>query len=107
MRFFFNDPAAPEIHPLSLQTLFRSNAGVGDVVADQPRPAAGVARGAALALAGQHLAGLTAVGAGVAVHLARGAVEARRSEEHTSELQSQSTLVCRLLLEQNTDVHIR
>src|SRR2546427_1700137 len=27
------------------------------------------------------------------------AVEARRSEEHTSELQSQSNLVCRLLLE--------
>src|SRR2546430_17440620 len=28
-----------------------------------------------------------------------GAVSARRSEEHTSELQSQSNLVCRLLLE--------
>src|SRR2546430_17403661 len=26
----------------------------------------------------------------------------RRSEEHTSELQSQSNIVCRLLLEQNT-----
>src|SRR2546430_5653328 len=33
----------------------------------------------------------------------------RRSEEHTSELQSQSNLVCRLLLEKkknNTDIHI-
>src|SRR2546430_12979797 len=32
----------------------------------------------------------------------------RRSEEHTSELQSQSNLVCRLLLEKkkNTDTHI-
>src|SRR2546430_10059362 len=29
----------------------------------------------------------------------RGAIERRRSEEHTSELQSQSNLVCRLLLE--------
>src|SRR2546430_5200164 len=29
----------------------------------------------------------------------RGADEQRRSEEHTSELQSQSNLVCRLLLE--------
>src|SRR2546430_4183784 len=29
----------------------------------------------------------------------RGAVGVRRSEEHTSELQSQSNLVCRLLLE--------
>src|SRR2546427_6020864 len=28
-----------------------------------------------------------------------GALDARRSEEHTSELQSQSNLVCRLLLE--------
>src|SRR2546430_9149498 len=28
-------------------------------------------------------------------------IEAKRSEEHTSELQSQSTLVCRLLLEKN------
>src|SRR2546430_12309292 len=28
-----------------------------------------------------------------------GAVESQRSEEHTSELQSQSNLVCRLLLE--------
>src|SRR5256886_6858894 len=34
----------------------------------------------------------------------------RRSEEHTSELQSQSNLVCRLLLEKqkaNTDSHLR
>src|SRR2546430_7558874 len=30
---------------------------------------------------------------------ARGRAERRRSEEHTSELQSQSNLVCRLLLE--------
>src|SRR2546430_11978500 len=29
----------------------------------------------------------------------QGAVDAERSEEHTSELQSQSNLVCRLLLE--------
>src|SRR5438270_4231794 len=31
--------------------------------------------------------------------VAAGALAARRSEEHTSELQSQSNLVCRLLLE--------
>src|SRR2546430_9856326 len=31
--------------------------------------------------------------------VARGATRGRRSEEHTSELQSQSNLVCRLLLE--------
>src|SRR2546430_10014772 len=33
---------------------------------------------------------------------ARGANERMRSEEHTSELQSQSNLVCRLLLEKKT-----
>src|SRR5688572_31735184 len=45
-------------------------------------------------------------------HLARvtraGLIEFMRSEEHTSELQSQSNLVCRLLLEkkkQNTTPH--
>src|SRR2546427_6345638 len=38
------------------------------------------------------------LGDGVALYLA-GAREHARSEEHTSELQSQSNLVCRLLLE--------
>src|SRR5688572_32590786 len=41
-----------------------------------------------------------AVGAAAAIVLAgRSPVAAQRSEEHTSELQSQSNLVCRLLLE--------
>src|SRR2546430_5472971 len=31
-------------------------------------------------------------------------VDAQRSEEHTSELQSQSNLVCRLLLEKKKDI---
>src|SRR2546427_1949273 len=37
-----------------------------------------------------------------------GAAESARSEEHTYELQSQSNLVCRLLLEKkkNTDSHL-
>src|SRR2546430_13050915 len=35
--------------------------------------------------------------------LARRLQTARRSEEHTSELQSQSNLVCRLLLEKKTN----
>src|SRR2546430_4464520 len=35
------------------------------------------------------------------------ASEARRSEEHTSELQSQSNLVCRLLLEKKKKRHKR
>src|SRR2546427_9277684 len=36
---------------------------------------------------------------GEVVHAARHGAEVFRSEEHTSELQSQSNLVCRLLLE--------
>src|SRR2546430_12906009 len=34
------------------------------------------------------------------------AVAVRRSEEHTSELQSQSNLVCRLLLEKKKNINI-
>src|SRR2546430_11608565 len=34
----------------------------------------------------------------------RGACSVRRSEEHTSELQSQSNLVCRLLLEKKKNI---
>src|SRR5256886_6335145 len=37
--------------------------------------------------------------------LMRGAIEMGRSEEHTSELQSQSNLVCRLLLEKQKGAH--
>src|SRR2546427_1621892 len=36
-----------------------------------------------------------------------GALRARRSEEHTSELQSQSNLVCRLLLEKKKKIRKR
>src|SRR2546430_9778589 len=45
---------------------------------------------------GRHLGGATAVRVRAA---GRRSHELRRSEEHTSELQSQSNLVCRLLLE--------
>src|SRR5688572_31992614 len=77
--FFFNDTPTTEIYTLSLTTLFRS-----------PR-----------------FAGITGAGAGRARRIGRpggaGAqvveVDDLRSEEHTSELQSQSNLVCRLLLE--------
>src|SRR2546430_6746976 len=34
-------------------------------------------------------------------------VPVERSEEHTSELQSQSNLVCRLLLEKKKKIHLR
>src|SRR2546430_7595574 len=42
-------------------------------------------------------------GSGVAQRQSRSRRIQRRSEEHTSELQSQSNLVCRLLLEKKTN----
>src|SRR3990167_2151064 len=69
--FFFNDTATTEIYPLPLQTLFRS----GDTPRS-PRARGGCSRA-------------------VRARCARAAT-AGRSEEHTSELQSQSNLPCRL-----------
>src|SRR5258706_12482710 len=76
--FFFNDPATPEIYPLPLHAALpilggpaRRRGGAGR------KSRAGRARG------------------GAAAH----APGPFRSEEHTSELQSLTNLVCRLLLE--------
>src|SRR5438034_4904488 len=70
--FFFDDPPPTELYTLSLHdALPISGPDQADQAAGEP------ARGAA-------------------VH----PVPGRRSEEHTSELQSHSDLVCRLLLEQ-------
>src|SRR2546430_10334345 len=75
--FFFNDTATTEIYTLSLH----------DALPISLRPAPGDAGLAAR----RHLDGDPA-----GTH---DALRAQRSEEHTSELQSQSNLVCRLLLE--------
>src|SRR2546430_13487171 len=72
--FFFNDTATTEIYTLPYTTLFRSRGPCRRA----PRTAR---RGAD-----------TSVPAW------------RRSEEHTSELQSQSNLVCRLLLEKKKKI---
>src|SRR2546430_16815048 len=79
--FFFNDTATTEIYTLSLHDALpicaaavRSRAGRGDGRLVRRLP-----------------------GARLPHRVWRAA--ARRSEEHTSELQSQSNLVCRLLLE--------
>src|SRR2546430_10245942 len=82
--FFFNDTATTEIYTLSLHdALPISHDGPGGRVARRRRR-----RGHAAA--GQRRAG------GRRAPRRRGR---HRSEEHTSELQSQSNLVCRLLLE--------
>src|SRR2546428_169563 len=79
--FFFNDTAPTEIYPLSLHDAL-------PISPEAPRAARRAARPDALG----PRTGWPA--------RERGApARARRSEEHTSELQSRSDLVCRLLLE--------
>src|SRR2546430_17524435 len=82
--FFFNDTATTEIYTLSYTTLFRS------------RPRLSRGRG------GGHPGGL---GAGQSAGPRRVRRLPHRSEEHTSELQSQSNLVCRLLLEKKKKIN--
>src|SRR5256885_4661592 len=89
--FFFNDTATTEIYTLSLH----------DALPIYQRHAA-IERAADAGHGVEHIAQLVHVGHGqlghgglVAHHLGK----ARRSEEHTSELQSPCNLVCRLLLE--------
>src|SRR2546430_12346411 len=77
MFFFFNDTATTEIYTLSLHDALPICGGRPGHAADAPRADRG--------------------------HAWRAVADQRRpqgrSEEHTSELQSQSNLVCRLLLE--------
>src|SRR5688572_33174300 len=86
-------PATTDLYTLSYTTLFRSFA-------------------AAVLLLGERVSGVIIAGGilvliGVVIaQYAPGAAPAAqitRSEEHTSELQSQSNLVCRLLLEKKKD----
>src|SRR2546427_6126899 len=93
--FFFNDTATTEIYTLSLHDALPISSG-------RQRPGA-VERGRADRRAGRPGAARHAsTRGGGARRGARG-----RSEEHTSELQSQSNIVCRLLLEKkkNTKRH--
>src|SRR2546427_9360345 len=85
--FFFNDTATTEIYPLSLHDALPICRGA--VRAGNRRRA----------LRGRGGARARKRGARAAAGAGRGARGRPRSEEHTSELQSQSNLVCRLLLE--------
>src|SRR5256885_8629008 len=103
--FFFNDPAPPEISPLPLPAPLPISARRADVrpchragaaTAAGPRPPA------APAVGHQHDRQRAAAPQGfVARNPCRR--DRRRSEEHTSELQSPCNLVCRLLLEKKND----
>src|SRR2546430_7582496 len=81
--FFFNDTATTEIYTLSLHDALPISVGfqLTEVLTKHLGMTGGQARARALEL-------LREVG-----------IPEPRSEEHTSELQSQSNLVCRLLLE--------
>src|SRR2546427_9318279 len=85
--FFFNDTAPTEIYTLSLHDALPICLGVASRAHPYDR-ALGAPSARALSVR------TAAVRGG-----GRPGHERRRSEEHTSELQSQSNLVCRLLLE--------
>src|SRR2546430_10594682 len=96
--FFFNDTATTEIYTLSLHDalpIFHLRRARDDrlVVGDQPLQVPRLYQGGNPDRP-RHLV----VGNGAA---------ADRSEEHTSELQSQSNLVCRLLLEKKKNQSIQ
>src|SRR5260370_5385800 len=85
--FFFNDTATTEIYTLSYTTLFRSLGRRRQCAARRDvLPARTGFAVPQLLRRGTHPGG-------------RRKGQARRSEEHTSELQSHLNLVCRLLLE--------
>src|SRR3712207_6954150 len=87
--FFFNDTATTEIYTLSLHDalpIWRRGRGYGCGGLLFRLVGLGACLGQEMAVAGE-AATLVAVAVG------------RRSEEHTSELQSRQYLVCRLLLE--------
>src|SRR3712207_8362608 len=106
--FFFNDTATTEIYTLSLHDALPIYEGDRAVDAVQPsrhveqqaeQQGAPVVAGVGEALAGSDR--LLRRGS------PRARLERRRSEEHTSELQSRQYLVCRLLLEKKkTQCHL-
>src|SRR5256886_8358565 len=85
--FFFNDTATTEIYTLSLHDALPISAVLPLGTHRRPRPRGRAPARARPRRADRHRR-----------RLARGQ-RPPRSEEHTSELQSQSNLVCRLLLE--------
>src|SRR3712207_8617774 len=94
-RVFFNDTATTEIYTLSLHDALPISQ-----IAGEERHLVGPAEQNALRVGDQlhsslDLFPLDAPGGVLDVHVVR---RQRRSEEHTSELQSRQYLVCRLLL---------
>src|SRR2546430_17591818 len=92
--FFFNATATTEIYTLALHDALPICERIGDLVLDDLRSLPGIGG------ADDHLH-VGEVGEGIEGSSERRPQTPRpdRSEEHTSEPQSQSNLVCRLLLE--------
>src|SRR2546427_1494940 len=88
MFFFFNDTATTEIYTLSLHDALPISSGRA-----RRAPAAAPSHRALPGASAAPRAGPSRAG------------RLKRSEEHTSELQSQSNLVCRLLLEKKKEKH--
>src|SRR3712207_7459664 len=93
MSFFFNDTATTEIYTLSLHDALPISAVAR---AAQDAGADALTCGNTMPVRAVSHDGTPLLGAGPV-----GGMSGRRSEEHTSELQSRQYLVCRLLLEKN------
>src|SRR5689334_24349182 len=94
LHFFFNDPATTEIYTLSLHDALPIYPEVGIC----RNCAVWLSRRARSAAEGEQRTPTARL------HRAVDAARRRRSEEHTSELQSQFHLVCRLLLEKKKNI---
>src|SRR2546427_9201508 len=92
MYFFFNDTATTEIYTLSLHDALPIW-----FLFVWPRAGQALARSAASTSSARSVR--------TSCSAASWRATASRSEEHTSELQSQSNLVCRLLLEKKKSIH--
>src|SRR5256886_4095132 len=106
--FFFNDPAPPEISTLSLHDALpiclESHLSPKSTTTYWPSLEV-IRRSTPPARSRRFLAKLVAsCGANSPPMSAARSREMKRSEEHTSELQSQSNLVCRLLLEKKKNI---
>src|SRR2546430_8934479 len=89
MFFFFNDTATTEIYTLSLHDALPISVDFRCEASDHPE----------VVLVAQH--------ADQRAPRVRRIVLPQRSEEHTSELQSQSNIVCRLLLEKKKNPNLQ
>src|SRR3712207_8659600 len=94
LEFFLNDTATTEIYTLSLHDALPISAGTSPAVKASPGPRSSTKRRAP----SRAFLSLRMRPSSAAAEKPRG-----RSEEHTSELQSRQYLVCRLLLEKNTN----